>query len=86
MGNPAGVIKKKTEKRRKRFEARLGPGAYLPKEQREKVNAAVKEQEAAEAARKAEVAKKMAAVKEAKKAAQAKKKAAEAAAPPAEAK
>jgi hypothetical protein len=35
MGNPAGVKKKKREKRRKRFEARVGPGAYLPKEVRE---------------------------------------------------
>ena len=41
MGNPAGVRKKKREKRRKRFEERLGPGAYLPKELREQVNAQI---------------------------------------------
>jgi hypothetical protein len=39
MGNPAMVRRKKTEKRRKKFEARLGPGAYLPKEEREQLNA-----------------------------------------------
>ena len=38
MGNPAGVKKKKREKRRKRFEARVGPGTYLPKEQREQLH------------------------------------------------
>ncbi len=38
MGNPAGVRKKKREKRRKRFEARVGPGAYLPKELREQLH------------------------------------------------
>ncbi|MFO0805030.1 MAG: hypothetical protein U0791_18145 [Gemmataceae bacterium] len=41
MGNPASVKRKKTEKRRKKYEERLGPGAYLPKAEREKVNAAV---------------------------------------------
>ena len=41
MGNPATVIRKKTEKRRKKYEARLGPGVYLPKDERLKVNAAV---------------------------------------------
>lgn len=83
MGNPASVIRKKTEKRRKRFEERLGPGAYLPKAEREALNAEVAKQAAAEAARKAEVAKKAAAAKEAKKKATAEKKAAPK--PPAEA-
>jgi hypothetical protein len=46
MGNPASVIRKKTEKRRKRYEQRLGPGVYLPKEQRLAVNEAVKKHEA----------------------------------------
>ncbi len=41
MGNPASVIRKKTEKRRKKYEDRLGPGVYLPKAEREKVNASV---------------------------------------------
>ena len=41
MGNPASVKRKKTEKRRKKYEERLGPGVYLPKAEREKVNAAV---------------------------------------------
>ncbi len=36
MGNPAGVRLKKREKRRAKFEKRLGgPLAYLPKEIRE---------------------------------------------------
>jgi hypothetical protein len=38
MGNPAGVKRKKKEKRRKRQEARVGPGTYLPKEQREQLH------------------------------------------------
>jgi hypothetical protein len=63
MGNPASVIRKKTEKRRKRYEQRLGPGVYLPKEQRLAVNEAVKKHEAeakvrAEKARKEREAKK----------------------------
>ena len=37
MGNPAGVRRKQRLKRRKRYEKRLGPGAYLPKELREKL-------------------------------------------------
>ena len=41
MGNPATVKRKATEKRRKKYEDRLGPGAYLPKAEREIVNAAV---------------------------------------------
>jgi hypothetical protein len=36
MGNPAGMRRKKSEKRRAKFEARLGgPLAYLPKDARE---------------------------------------------------
>jgi multidrug resistance efflux pump len=63
MGNPASVTRKKTEKRRKKYEQRLGPGVYLPKDQREAVNAAVKKAEAetkahAEKAKKAREAKK----------------------------
>lgn len=42
MGNPAMVRRKNTEKRRKKFEARLGPGAYLPKDEREALNAELK--------------------------------------------
>ena len=38
MGNPAGMRMKKREKRRAKFEARLGgPLAYVPKEIREEV-------------------------------------------------
>jgi hypothetical protein len=62
MGNPASDKRKKTEKRRKRYEQRLGPGVYLPKEQREQVNAEVArleaELKARRDARKAEKAKK----------------------------
>ena len=39
MGNPASVKRKKTEQRRKKYEDRLGPGVYLPKDERLKVNA-----------------------------------------------
>ncbi len=39
MGNPAGDQRKLKEKRRKRHEQRLGPGAYLPKEERAKLQA-----------------------------------------------
>ena len=67
MGNPASDKRKLTEKRRKRHEDRLGPGAYLPKAEREKLNAAIKVIEADEAvkkaARKAEKAKKAAEAK-----------------------
>jgi hypothetical protein len=68
VGNPASVKRKKTEKRRKKYEARLGPGVYLPKEQREIVNAAVEkhiaEKKAASvAAKKARAAKKAAGAK-----------------------
>jgi hypothetical protein len=48
MGNPAMVKRKKTEKRRKKYEQRLGPGVYMPKEHRELFNAEVAK--AAEAA------------------------------------
>jgi hypothetical protein len=38
MGNPAGVKKKKREKRRNKFEQRLGgPLAYIPKADREAI-------------------------------------------------
>jgi hypothetical protein len=39
MGNPASDKRKLKEKRRKRHEQRLGPGAYLPKEERAKLQA-----------------------------------------------
>jgi hypothetical protein len=48
MGNPASVTRKKTEKRRKKYEERLGPGAYLPKEQRLALNAELEKMAAAE--------------------------------------
>jgi hypothetical protein len=41
VSHPAAVKRKATEKRRKRYEERLGPGVYLPKDDRLKVNAAV---------------------------------------------
>ena len=41
MGNPAMVKRKKSERRRKKYEQRLGPGVYLPKEERLKFNAEV---------------------------------------------
>lgn len=38
MGNPAGVKRKKREKRRAKFEQRLGgPLAYVPKADREEI-------------------------------------------------
>ncbi len=77
MGNPATVKRKATEKRRKKYEARLGPGAYLPKDEREKVNAEMAKFEVAEKERKAKVK----VVREAKK--KAKKKAPKAVAAPA---
>ena len=53
MGNPAGMRRKKKEKRRAKFEARLGgPLAYIPKEAREeafKLIAAEEQKMAAEA-------------------------------------
>lgn len=59
MGNPASDKRKKTEKRRKKYEERLGPGVYLPKEERLKVNAEVEKmaEEAAKAAQTARNAK-----------------------------
>ena len=67
MGNPASDKRKLTEKRRKRHEARLGPGAYLPKAEREKLNAALAtlavEEQAKKVAKKAAKAKKAADVK-----------------------
>jgi hypothetical protein len=50
MGNPAMVKRKNTEKRRAKYEKRLGPGAYLPKAEREAYNAEVAK--AVEAAKK----------------------------------
>jgi len=79
MGNPASVIRKKTEKRRKKYEDRLGPGVYLPKDDRLKVNAEVAKFEATEKVR-LEKVKKDREVTRAKKAADKK---AKAAAPPA---
>ena len=66
MGNPASDKRKKTEKRRKRYEQRLGPGVYLPKNEREQVNATVAKMLAEKkqhslAARKARAEKKQAA-------------------------
>ena len=57
MGNPASVKRKKTEKRRKRYEDRLGPGAYLPKDERLKLNAEMEKFAEAEKARLAKVKK-----------------------------
>jgi hypothetical protein len=51
VGNPASDKRKKTEKRRKKYEQRLGPGVYLPKEERLKFNEEVKKIEKAEAAK-----------------------------------
>lgn len=73
MGNPASVKRKKTEKRRARYEKRLGPGAYLPKDERLKVNAEMEKFEKAEKEREAKVKKEREA-KRAKKAAEKKAK------------
>jgi hypothetical protein len=54
MGNPAMVKRKKTERRRKKYEQRLGPGAYLPKEERLKFNAEVEKAAASALKEKAE--------------------------------
>ena len=51
MGNPASDKRKATEKRRKRYEDRLGPGAYLPKEQREQLNVELEKMAVVEKAR-----------------------------------
>ena len=69
MGNPASVKRKTTEKRRKRYEDRLGPGVYLPKDEREKVNAEMAKFAAVEAERKAKEKTEREAKKKAKKAA-----------------
>lgn len=65
MGNPAMVRAKKTEKRRKRFEARLGGPvlAYLPKEEREAARKHLEEFAKQEEARKAAAKAKKAAAK-----------------------
>ena len=47
MGNPAGDKRKLKEKRRMRQEQRLGPGAYLPKDERAQLQAEIKAGEAA---------------------------------------
>ena len=54
MGNPAMVKRKKTERRRKKYELRLGPGVYLPKEERLQFNAEVEKAAAAALKEKAE--------------------------------
>lgn len=69
MGNPASDKRKKTEKRRARYELRLGPGVYLPKEERLAVNAAVAKDEAEAKERKAKLAAEREAKRKAKKAA-----------------
>ena len=68
MGNPASVKRKKTEKRRKKYETRLGPGAYLPKEARLALNAEMDKLAAAEKTRLEEVKKNAEARKKEKKA------------------
>ena len=51
MGNPAGERRKKSEKRRAKFEARLGgPLAYLPKDAREEAFKLIAEEEQRQAA------------------------------------
>lgn len=42
MGNPAGVKRKKSEKRRAKFEKRLGVLAYVPKEIQEQIKKELK--------------------------------------------
>jgi|GEM_PF-2059361 hypothetical protein len=47
MGNPAGVRKKKREKRRLKFEQRLGGVlAYVPRQLREEILAKIKSESA----------------------------------------
>ncbi len=48
MGNPASDKRKLKEKRRKKQELRLGPGAYLPKAEREQLQAELAKAIAAE--------------------------------------
>ncbi|MDY3553773.1 hypothetical protein R5W24_002887 [Gemmata sp. JC717] len=69
MGNPASDTRKATEKRRKRYEARLGPGVYLPKQERLAVNAEMEKFAAAEKERLAKVKAEREAKRKAKKAA-----------------
>lgn len=69
MGNPATVKRKATEKRRKKYEDRLGPGVYLPKAEREAVNAEMAKFAAAEKERQAKVKAEREAKKKTKKAA-----------------
>ncbi len=82
MGNPATDKRKATEKRRKRYEERLGPGAYLPKEERAKLNVELEKQAVTEKARLEQVLKDRQAAR-AKKAAEKKAKAAAPPPPPA---
>ena len=64
MGNPAGDKRKLKEKRRNRQELRLGPGAYLPKDQRAQLQAEIKKgEEVVKAAREARGKEKAAAKK-----------------------
>lgn len=42
MGNPAGMKRKKSEKRRAKFEKRLGVLAYVPKEIQEQIKKELK--------------------------------------------
>lgn len=51
MGNPAGDKKKLKEKRRKRHEQRIGPGAYLPKSIREELQVEISKAVAAQKAK-----------------------------------
>jgi hypothetical protein len=47
MGNPAGMRRKKKEKRRAKFETRLGgPLAYVPKDVRETVLKEIEKEQA----------------------------------------
>ncbi|MBP3954725.1 hypothetical protein J8F10_05430 [Gemmata sp. G18] len=69
MGNPATVKRKATEKRRKKYEQRLGPGVYLPKDERLKVNAEMEKFAATEKERQAKVKVEREAKRKAKKAA-----------------
>jgi hypothetical protein len=68
MGNPASVIRKRTEKRRKKYEERLGPGAYLPKADRLALDAELEKLAAAEKIRLEQVKKDTVARQKAKKA------------------
>jgi len=52
MGNPAMVKRKNSEKRRKKYEQRLGPGVYMPKDERLVFNAAAEKAIAAAVAEK----------------------------------